>query len=119
MTPVLRGITVMEITLGTNLAICERSTFPVLHPLFDLADDLSVARTLIIAVDRFFLHLRNVRMSGYARKHDSYDGDPGDIGPESCSAPFRLESLRLRSETPDAPYGCSDHKAVLCRRFRR
>lgn len=72
----------IKITLGTNLIACERPTFPALHPLFDLADNLTAARTLIVAVDRFFsIDLDEVRMSGYARKHDSYDGDPGDVGP--------------------------------------
>jgi len=85
---------VIEITLGTNLVICERPTFPALHPLFDLADDLPVARKLIIAVDRFFgLHLRKVRMSGYARKHDSYDGDPGDVGPAFYAQIWRGDKL--------------------------
>jgi len=72
----------MEITLGTNLVICERPTFPALHPLFDLTEDLSVARLVIAAAERFFcLHVQSVVLSGYARKHDAYDGAPGDTGP--------------------------------------
>jgi len=76
-----RGVTVIEVTLGKNLVTCERPTFPVLHPLVDLTEDLAAARTVISAAARFFWLHREPVYSGVARKLDSYDGETGPFGP--------------------------------------
>jgi hypothetical protein len=72
----------IEVTLGKNLVVSERPTFPFLHPLKDLTEDLPAARTVITAARRFFwLDTRHTSFSGFARKLDRFDGDPGPFGP--------------------------------------
>jgi len=71
----------IEITVGSNLVVCERQSFPVLHPLKDLTEDLGAARKLITLADRFFCLDNAIQYSGYARKLDDYDGQTGPFGP--------------------------------------
>lgn len=71
----------IEVTLDKNLVSSERPTFPVLHPLVDLTQDLTAARAVIAAAVRFFWLPRQASYSGHARKLDSFDGETGSFGP--------------------------------------
>lgn len=72
----------IEVTLGKNLVVSERPSFPVLHPLRDLTEDLTAARAAITAAIRFFwLDPRHITFSGFARKLDRFDGETGAFGP--------------------------------------
>lgn len=72
----------IEVTLGKNLVVSERPSFPLLHPLRDLTEDLPAARAVIAAAMSFFwLDVRHTTFSGFARKLDRFDGETGPFGP--------------------------------------
>ncbi len=71
----------IEVTLNKNIVPCRHAAWPVLHPLVDLTEDPIAARRAIYAAERFFLLSPDVHYSGYARRVDAYDGEPGHAGP--------------------------------------
>lgn len=76
-----RGINVIEVTLNKNIVTCRHAAWPVLHPMVDLTEDPIAARRAVYAAERFFLLSSDVVYSGFARKTDVYDGEPGPAGP--------------------------------------
>ncbi len=71
----------IEVTLGNNLVACERPTFPVLHPLIDLTQDLAAARAAILAAEKFFRPFDDCTYSGWCRRVTALDGKGGPWGP--------------------------------------
>jgi len=71
----------LEITLDENLIECERGSWPKLHPLIDLSQNIDIAKRVALIAERFFRLSLGVVFSGYARPVDETDGNPGSKGP--------------------------------------
>jgi hypothetical protein len=94
----------IEITVGSNLVQNERESFPALHPLRDLSEDLVAARKLITLVDRFFLLDPCVTYSGMVRKLDDYDGQTGAYGPYIYAQVWNGDKLHRTVAFKDVGY---------------
>ena len=71
----------LEVTLDENLIECERESWPKLHPLIDLTQNIDIAKRVALFAERFFRLSLGVVYSGYARPVDATDGLVGPRGP--------------------------------------